>query len=82
MPFGCIGAVSLRALADVVERLDKRHEDMFGRAYDAPCLRRIECDGDRVVAHVSSGPAVGGTWFSFVLEAGDWKLIESCGAVT
>lgn len=75
-PFGCITPGDLRTLADAVEKLEIWHSAFRGRPADHPCLRRIEAIGDRIEAHISTGPAVGGAWFTFALTPNGWKLME------
>lgn len=76
LPFGCISPGALRELATAIERLDSYHHSVGGFKVDRPCLRRIEAQGDRVVAFVSTGPAVGGAWFIFELTPSGWLLRE------
>lgn len=72
---GCIGATTLRDLASMLDGLMKWHDVMDGAVPDAPCLRRVEMDGQHVTAHVSTGPDVGGSWYRFTLGPdGTWKL--------
>ena len=80
LPHGCIGPGSLRALADSLERLAEYHVSIGGSVQDRPCLRRIEAQGDRVVAYVSTGRAVGGSWFVYSLGPEGWKLEDDEGA--
>jgi hypothetical protein len=47
---------------------------MDGKGSDLPCLRRVEMDDGLVVAHVSSGPDVGGHWYRFILGPNGWKM--------
>lgn len=73
---GCIPPDSLRDLAIVMDGLVKWHDKMDGRPSDLPCLRRVEMDDGRVLAHVSSGPDIGGHWYRFLLGPLGWKLEE------
>jgi len=74
LPHGCILADHLRHLADV-EKLAEWHRSMSGAGPDTPCLRRIEAVGDSIVAHISVGPPVGGSWEKFVLTGSGWRLV-------
>ena len=74
LPFGCIHAHALRSLADAVDRLEHYHFDIGGTPADRPCLRRLESNLGTIIAHVSTGPAVGGSWVRLVLgHDGTWR---------
>lgn len=76
LPRGCIGSTSLRELADALERLTDFHDARRGAHADRPCLRRIESQGDLVVAYVSTGPDIGGTWIRFALGPHGWAILD------
>jgi hypothetical protein len=72
LPHGCITPEILRTLATVMEKLHKWHQEMRGSPIDTPCLRRIESDGDNIVATVHVGPPVGGKKEKFILHPSGW----------
>lgn len=75
MPFGCIQAKNLLKLAKVLENLELWHMNLKGDPRDHPCLRRIESSDGAILAHVSIGPAIGGTWIHLTLSpAGEWEM--------
>lgn len=75
LPIGCIDSRALRMLAEALDRFEMWHHTYGGRNEDRPCLRRIESEGKRVIAHVSTGPAVGGTWERFTVGPNGWELV-------
>jgi len=70
----CIRAQALRKLADALDRLDLVHRSMHGPERDRPCLRRIEVTSEGLIAHISTGPPVGGAWERLVYLGGDWRF--------
>lgn len=76
LPFGCINAEALRGLATALDDMWQHHYVLGGNPLDYPCLRRVEASGHSVTAHISLGPAVGGSWERLELGAlGRWHLI-------
>lgn len=74
--FGCVTTGALRALAEAIDRLEAWHISRGGSMSDHPCLRRIEASGYDVMAHVSTGPPVGGTWIVFALGPNGWRIFD------
>lgn len=75
LPTNCITSDALVALASAMDWLADMHNSMKGLPRDAPCLRRIEAGTDgRVDAHISTGPAVGGSWVRLTLRNGVWEM--------
>ena len=68
LPHGCISAPALLTLASALKRLDDAHFEAGGKYPDAPCLRRIESADGRIVAHIASGPAIGGSWMKLIFQ--------------
>lgn len=79
LPFGCVSSGALRQLADAIDRLEDWHRAHAGANQDRPCLRRIEANGDAVVAHISTGPAVGGSWITLELGPHGWRVPGETG---
>lgn len=73
---GSITPTALRELAVTLERLAAWHASKGGTDVDAPCLRRIESSGPDVIAHVSTGPAVGGSWLRLSMGPYGWRMEE------
>lgn len=73
IPHGCIHADALIALARAVIKLDAWHGQRGGSIADRPCLRRLESSNGVVTAHISSGPAVGGSWEQLEFVRGTWE---------
>jgi hypothetical protein len=66
LPIGCINAQALIDLAKSMRALEEHHKRLSGSTQHTPCLRRIESSDGKIVAHVSTGPAVGGSWHRLV----------------
>jgi hypothetical protein len=73
LPTGCIGAESLRTLANAIDGLDQYLGGLGGARSDRLCLRRVDVEYGEVVAHVSSGPDVGGVWMKLILTPYGWR---------
>lgn len=76
LPSGGITPNALRELADAIDKLEVWHMALGGRHMDNPRLRRIEAFDDRVEAHFSTGPDVGGVRVMFTLTPNGWKIPE------
>lgn len=72
LPHGCINIEALEALAVTMAKLDDYHLEHDGVQRDRPCLRRLESADGVITAHVSSGPAIGGSWIRLELVRGKW----------
>lgn len=77
LPFGCIHVDALQSLAHAMMRLDDWHLRHDGEQRDRPCLRRLESANGIITAHISSGPAVGGTWARLELVRGKWLVRDA-----
>lgn len=73
LPFGCIEVGALVELARAMIRLDMHHVESGGAPADRPCLRRLESASGSITAHISTGPAVGGSWERLELVRGKWE---------
>lgn len=74
LPYGCIDPDALRALADMMVKLRTWHAMMMGAKLDAPCLRRVESVGDRIIAYVHVGPSIGGFVERLICIGGSWRM--------
>ncbi len=75
LPAGCIGTESLRELANAIDSLEQWLETLGGARSDRLCLRRVDVEYGDVVAHVSSGPDVGGVWMKLILTPFGWRQL-------
>jgi hypothetical protein len=76
LPLGCIGADALIGLVKSLWALENQHEHMRGYPQHMPCLRRIESTDGEIIAHVCSGPSIGGSWHKLIYnqKIKSWSL--------
>lgn len=72
LPHGCIDLDALESLARAIDRIDRYHFESGGMICDRPCLRRLESANGIVTAHISVGPAIGGSWEKLEYARGKW----------